>query len=132
MPIRSLIELQQAVRSASSWSELHEVLTEGYDSRYIGNYPTELLAFVPYNTAKNQSAQELLYQPKISLSRLNKRGWTEKLVKAFLPEPQLFSNPHGGRSAMRLWLISDVQQAERLLDAELKQNRNRSKKGVAA
>jgi hypothetical protein len=127
---RSLIELQHAVRSALSWSELHEVLTEGYDSRYIGNYPVQLLDFVPYAVSKNQSAQELLYQPKISLKRLKTRGWAEKLVTSFLPEPQLFRNPHGGRSAMRLWLISDVQQAEILLDAELKNNRN--KKKVAA
>jgi hypothetical protein len=110
-----LADLQDMAREAVSWADLQPILEEAYELRYIGEQPSI------------NAKTELLYSPKTTLKRLKLRGWTDKLVEAFLPAPHLHPHPHGGRSPLRMWLISDVQRMEKVLKAELVSNQLKKK-----
>jgi hypothetical protein len=110
-----LADLQDMAREAVSWADLHPILENAYALRYIGETPSL------------NAKTELLYSPKITLKRLKPRGWTDALIETFLPAPHLYPNPHGGQSPIRMWLISDVQRMEEILEAELVSNRLKKK-----
>ncbi|MGL5065607.1 MAG: hypothetical protein ACRC62_37025 [Microcoleus sp.] len=109
-----LLELQEFVRSASDAESVKSAIALAFENRYIS----------PYDYVED-AIDELLHAPKISRSRLKERGWTDRLIESFLPEPSLHPNPHGYAHQMRLWLIADVAQAEVILDEELKNNRRK-------
>jgi hypothetical protein len=94
--------------------EVRSALKIAYQDRYIGSYDSMTAAL-----------HELLHKPKIGTTKLKQRGWTDKLIAAFLPEPTLCPNPHGYAHQMRLWLIDDVRSAEEIIKAELLKNRRR-------
>lgn len=108
-----LLELQDVARSADT-ELVKSAIALAFEHRYIA----------PYDRF-DEAIDELLNAPKISAKRLKARGWTDKLIKAFLPEPTQHPNPHGYAHQMRLWLIADVAAAEEWLDQELKNNRKK-------
>lgn len=110
-----LLELQEQARS-ESLEEVRSALKIAYQERYIGSYDSMTAAL-----------HELLHAPKIGTTKLKARGWTDKLIKAFLPELTLHPNPHGYAHQMRLWLIEDVRSAEEILKEELLKNRRKKR-----
>lgn len=49
---------------------------------------------------------------QISLSDLKRRGWTEKLIEEYLPEPTIIPNPYKSKASTRLWYVDEVEMVE--------------------
>ncbi|MDR1065316.1 MAG: hypothetical protein LBL25_03005 [Oscillospiraceae bacterium] len=50
---------------------------------------------------------------RVTKATVKSRGWTDKMIRDFLPEPVLETNPHYRKAPpMYLWLVSDVKNAE--------------------
>lgn len=65
---------------------------------------------------------------QICLSTLKERGWTDKLIDEYLPEPSLVPNPHYRSAAnMRLWYLDEVEMVEKSND-EFQKNKEKKQK----
>jgi hypothetical protein len=74
----------------------------------------------------------------LTFTELRKRGWTPRLIKQFLPEPdKLAINPHHRTGPkVRLYLLSRIEQAESLSEYQtqlsIAQRRSNAGKNLAA
>ena len=67
---------------------------------------------------------------KLNQSKLKNMGFSDRLIKLLLPEPELVNNPHG-RSKIKLWCRSDVEKAMRAYEFMEYQEKKRKRSEAA-
>jgi ATP-dependent RNA helicase SUPV3L1/SUV3 len=97
-------------KTNSSYGDMHD-----FDDRFLTSLYRDSMPEYKEEYKEPINLDEKADTDRVAKTTLKSRGWTETMLRDFLPEPILKTNPHYSTAPpMKLWHVGDIKKAEAL------------------